>query len=333
MLPLMDRLKTQHDPAAEPTDQVVERAAEWMAHLESGDADEQDHADFQHWCAEHPSHAVAIKRMGRLAQGTEVEREALRRLFMRPAARRRNVAPGLAIVAVLLMGGGWFLRQLPAVQVHFADERAMIGETRPVALPDGSRIVLASNSAADIDMGPGRRTVRLLRGDLLADVAKGQATHFRVETVDGVAEALGTSFTVRKEDRATLVTVVTSKVRICPEATGTGRGCETLSPGERVRLADGIITRLPGIAPADATAWVEGWLPASETPLVDLLDELNRWRERPIRFDRATLRDVRVSGIFPLRDSDSVLANLARAHPIIIDGANTPSPLIRRKPK
>jgi transmembrane sensor len=329
----MDRQKIQPDPAVEPTTQVVERAAEWMAHLESGDAEEQDRADFQHWCSEHPSHAIAIERMGGLSQGTEIEREVLRRLFIRPAARRGNGALGLAIAAVLLMGGGWFLRQLPAVQVRFADERAMIGEIRPVALPDGSRMVLASNSAVDIDMGPARRTVRLLRGALLAEVAEGQATHFRVETGDGVAEALGTSFTVRKEVRATLVTVVTSKVRVCPETDGTDRGCETLSPGERVRLEDGIITRLAAIAPADATAWVDGWLPASGISLVDLLDELNRWRDSPIRFDRTTLRDVQVSGIFPLRDSDSVLANLARAHPIIIDGANTPSPLIRRKPK
>ncbi len=333
MLHPMDPLKIQADTAAEPTVQVVERAAAWMAHLESDDADEKDHADFRRWCAEHPSHALAIQRMGGLSRRTEIERETLRLLFTRPSTRRCNGAVGLVLFALLMTGGGWFLRQLPAVQVRFADERAPIGEIRSVVLPDGSRMVLASNSAADIDMGSGRRNVRLLRGDLLADVAKGQATRFRVETADGVAEALGTSFTVRKDERATLVTVVSSQVRVCPNVDGNGLGCETLSPGERVRLADGIVTRLPAIVPADATAWVEGWLPANGKPLVEVLDELNRWRESPIRFDRAALRDLRVSGIFPLRDSDSVLANLVRAQPIIIDAANTRSPTISRKPK
>lgn len=333
MLHPMDSLKIAADPAAEPTAQVVERAAEWMAHLESDDADEKDHVDFRRWCAEHPSHAVAIQRMGGLSRQTEIERETLRLLFTRSSTRRRNGAVSLMLFALLLTGGGWFLGQLPAVQVRFADERARIGEIHSVVLPDGSRMVLASNSAADIEIGPDRRNVRLLRGDLLADVAKGQTTRFRVETVDGVAEALGTSFTVRKDEQATLITVVSSQVRVCPNVNGNGLGCETLSPGERVRLVHGIVTRLPAIVPADATAWVEGWLPADGKPLVELLDELNRWRESPIRFDRAALQDLRVSGIFPLRDGDGVLANLARAQPIIIDRANPLSPIVRRKPE
>lgn len=327
LLPMASPRNT--DPAAEPNAEVVERAAEWMAHLGSGDADADDMAAFLAWRAAHPSHALAIERMGGLGGRTGVEREALRRLF-RPRARRRGVA-GAVTAIIVLVGAGWFAARLPIVQIPFADERTAIGEIRPVVLPDGSRIVLASGSAVDIDMDGGARTIRLLQGDVLSEVVRGRDAPFRVVTMDGVAEALGTSFTVRKEEKGTQVAVISSRVRVCPAA---GRdGCRILAPGERVRLSDGGIARLPDIAPGDAAAWADGWLPADGRLLVEVLDELNRWRESPIRFDRAALKDLRVSGIFPLRDGDGALANLARSQPIAIDRSNPASPVVRRKPE
>lgn len=323
----MDRPPTSiKSGIAEPTPDVIERAAEWMAHLESGDADDADMAAFESWRAEHPAHAVAIERMSGLGRGSEAARETLRRLFLRP--RRRG--GGAALVIALLAGGGWFLSRLPAAQVYCADERTIAGEMRDVPLIDGSRIVLASDSAADLDIGSGRRTVRLLRGEMLAEVARGQAARFRVETPDGTADALGTAFTVRREEGATLVSVIASQVRACPVSAAPAQ-CVTLAPGERARIADGAVARLANVVPEDIGAWVEGWLPADDIPLAELLDELNRWRKIPIRFDRQSLSAMRLSGIFPLRDTDSALANLARAQPITVDRRDPASPIVRRK--
>jgi transmembrane sensor len=316
----------------EPAPDVVGRAAEWLAHLESGDADDADIAAFTDWRASHPSHALAVERMGglkaELLKSDELGRATLRRLFLRP--RRRAGGTVLAIVG--LLGVSWYVSRLPAVQMRFADERTAIGETRALALPDGSRLTLASGSVIKLDVGERRREVQLLRGEVLAEVAKGRPVRFRVETSDGSAEALGTAYTVRKDEGGTVVTVIASRVRACAAPVNAAQ-CTTLSPGERARIATGTITRLPSIAPDDAAAWTEGWLPANEKPLADLLDELNRWRDQPIRFDRPSLSGLLVSGIFPLRDADSALANLARSQPITIDRTDPASPFVRRNPE
>ncbi len=325
----MARLQTSTDPDGnEPTPDIVLRAAEWMAHLESDDVGAADVTAFEAWQAEHPAHAIAIARMGGFDRAPEVEREALRRLFLRAPSHRR--LGGAALIVAMLFGVGWMMSHLPTFQLYFADERTAAGDLRAVPLADGSRIVLASNSAANIDMGDGRRVVRLLRGEVLATVAKGQPTRFRVETADGSAEALGTAFTVRKDARATIVSVVSSQVRVCP-AVAEAAACLTLSPGDRAQIADGVVSRLTPVAPADIAAWTDGWLSVDKQPLDEVLDALNRWRETPIRFDPQALSGLRVSGVFPLRDTDSALTNLARSQPIMVDHEDPASPVVRRR--
>lgn len=326
-------MERQIDPRQndrEPTPEIVERAAEWLAHLESGDADDSDWTSFDAWRNEHPTHAVATERLGglgaRLRDGNEAERETLRHLFLRP---RRHTG-GALLGLVLLVGAGWFAASLPAVQLHFADERTAIGETRTVSLADGSRIVLASNSA--IDVNESNRSVRLLRGELLAEVARRGPVRFAVETRDGAAEALGTAYTVRKEADATVVTVISSHVRACPHK-GRDSTCLTLAPGERALLRGGRVSRIDAVATADAAAWAEGWLPVDNRPVSDVLAEFNRWRSSPIRFDPAALSGLRVSGIFPLRDTDQALANLARSLPVEIDRSDPASPAVLRRSK
>jgi len=316
---------------SEPTPDIVERAAEWLAHLESGDADGADWAGFEAWRSEHSAHELAIERLGgmgeRLRGGSEVERETLRRLFLRP--RRRM---GGALLAVTVLGGvGWLATTRLEVQLYFADERTAVGEMRSVTLADGSRVVLSTDSAADVGQNGGR-SVRLLRGELLAEVAHQGPTPFVVQTRDGTAEALGTAFTVRKDAEATLVTVVSSHVRACP-AKSAGTNCLTLAPGERARLKGDEAIRLDPVSPSDAAAWSEGWLPVEDRALGDVLAELNRWRSGPIRFDAAALSTQRVSGMFPLRDTDQALANLARSQPIAIDRSDPASPIVRLRVK
>ncbi|WP_414902262.1 FecR family protein [Sphingomonas flavalba] len=319
-------------PPPEPSPATVEHAAEWLAHLESGDADAADLAAFDTWKTAHPSHAVAIDRLGglgdQLRHGPPVSRETLRRLYLAP---RRSLGSAAAIVA-LLGGTAWLLSGLPAVQLRFADQRTAVGESRIVPLADGSRLVLATDSAADIAVGADRRVVRLLRGEVFARVARRDAARFRVETTDGSAEALGTAFTVRKQDGATVVAVISSRVRACPGAAD-GPGCIALAPGERARLSAGAATRLSATHPDDIAAWADGWLPATDMSLPDLLDALNRWRTRPIRFDRPTLAPLRVSGVFPLSDTDKALANLARSQPITIDRSVPAAPVVRLRPQ
>jgi transmembrane sensor len=311
----------------QPSASVVQKAAEWLAHLESGDASDQDRSDFETWRLADPRHALALDRLSgvreRLADGAGVEREALRRLLLRP---RRSGAPFVIVLA--LLGAGWAGSRLPAVQLMLADQTTPAGEARALDLADGSRLTLSTDSAVNIDVD--RRTVTLLKGEVLANVAKRSGTNFTVRTRDGTATALGTTFTVRKEATSTLVAVAESQVRVCPEDGDAGI-CMTLSPGQGARLTTHGVERFSGIPVADIGAWADGWLSAEDRPLVEVLDELNRWRTTPIAFDRRALADLRVSGIFPLRDPDKATANLTALLPLVLDNSNPTAPVVRRR--
>lgn len=314
--------------AAEPRPDVIAQAAAFVAHLESGEATEDDLAAMAAWRDEDRAHALALERMGglgvRLQARPAVEREVLRRLFLRP---RRRFGAGAALVMVLAVGAGLAVRT-PAVQIRLADQRTATGEVRAVALADGGDLVLSTNSAVDLDFKGERRDVRLLRGEVLATVAKGRPRPFVVRTDEGSAQALGTRFTVRRDGRTTVVAVLQSHVRVC--ATG-GEVCRTLGPGQQALIAAGRVTRLPDLAPEAMAAWSEGWLQAEDRPLVEILEELNRWRDMPIGFDRADLAGLRVSGVLPLKDTDRAVANLARLLPIEVDQAASGALRVRRR--
>lgn len=331
-MPVVTRPPTElgqnlHSAENEPSASVVQEAAEWLAHLESGDASDQDRSDFDTWRLADPAHALALDRLGgvreRLAGAPEVEREALRRLLLQP---RRSGAPFLIVLA--LLGAGWAGSRLPAVQLLLADQTTPTGEARALDLADGSRLTLSTDSAVNIDAD--RRMVTLLKGEVLANVAKRAVTGFTVRTRDGAATALGTAFTVRKEAASTLVAVAESRVRVCPED-GEAGGCMTLSPGQRARLTGHSVERLSDIPVVDIGAWADGWLSAEDRPLVEVLDELNRWRATPIVFNRRALADLRVSGTFPLRDPDKATANLTALLPLVLDNSNPAAPILRRR--
>ncbi|WP_169805646.1 FecR family protein [Novosphingobium rosa] len=317
-------------PAPEPTRDIVEAAAQWLAHLESGEANEADNRAYLSWRDAHPAHALAIQRMGGLAASIEqhdaVERETLRRLLLPPRRRIGGAVLGLG----LLIGAGLLVRHSAPYQVLLADERTPIGVTRRVSLADDSRITLSTDSAVALDRDSNRQHIRLLQGELLAVVARQHHAPFTVVTSDGTAEAMGTEFTVRKDASGTEVAVISSHVRVCP-AGHHADACLILGPGQRARLAGSRALPLSAIAPGDAGAWSEGWLPVEDRPLIDVLDDFNRWRQQPIRFDRDELAGLRVSGVFPLSATDRALDNLAQSQPILIDRHDPERPQIRRR--
>ena len=330
MPPPMEPPVISHDRDGDPSEAVVLRAAEWLAHVESGDASEQDYRELDAWRCAAPAHALALDRLGGVRESLDgaplVEREALRRLLSRP---RRGAGPTILGV-IALACTGWMVSRHPTVQLHFADQKTLVGETRDIDLIDGSHLALSTDSAVNIDMGGDRQTIRLLRGEVFAQVAKHDGVSFTVTSKDGAVVALGTAFSVRKEADFTTVAVAESRVRVCP-ALGGDKGCVTLTPGQRGRMSVRNVERLAYAPITSIGAWTDGWLSVEDRPLVEVLDELNLWREKPIRFDRRALSGLRVSGVFPLQDPDRALANLTKLMPVSQDRSGPEGPVVSRR--
>jgi transmembrane sensor len=169
-------------------------------------------------------------------------------------------------------------------------------------------VVLNSGSAIDLEFGDATRTVELVRGELLATVAKAPDRPFQVVTRDLTATALGTEYSVRLEDGFTRVAVQESRVAVTPRHSD--KQLE-LSAGQQADLnRDGVLAR--DATPSQRPDWADGRLAFSNAPLTDVIERLARHRPGLLTLDDALANSPRrFTGVLPADDSDAALALLA----------------------
>jgi transmembrane sensor len=299
--------------------QVLDAAIEWQLCLDSGTVSaEQQHA-FAQWLAAHPEHARVWQQLNgldiRLASAAAAPaRQALLHSARRKSLRRLGgTALSLLLSSALLLG---LLDQQRPLGDYLADERTARGEQRELLLSDHSLVRLNSASALDIEFTESRRAVRLRSGEILVQTAHGDTRPFVVLTEHGSLRALGTRFLVRREGDSTRLTVLQSAVAAQPSEDANER---IIRAGEQVVMQR---QRLGAVqaAPLSAAAWSHGMLVADNLRLADLLDALGEYRRGYLGLD-PTLADLRISGSFPLHDSDKALAALPPSLPVRIERA------------
>jgi transmembrane sensor len=293
---------------------IIERATAWMARLWADDVSAEDHANCLRWRAEHPHHELAWTRLLGFEQKlNSVPAAVARHSLAEPEApdslnRRRT----LRLLGLLVAAGGltYGARRTDAWQLASAGHSTRTGEIREVVLPDGTRLVLGSASAIDVQFDDHQRLILLRAGEVFIATAPSPRP-FRVQSRQGVFQALGTRFSVRQcDDDSCQLAVLEGAVRVQPDH----------GPAARVEAGQGATVSRDKVQPTAAVtdrsiAWVKGLLIADGTRLDELIAELARYRPGVLRCapEVATLR---VSGVLHLENTDLALNNLAAALPI-----------------
>lgn len=297
------------------TDAAAEQAAQWIVRLSADDPDEREQArsGFAAWKAADPLHANAAAGMENLLRQLHAVREpaggdhrparaALAAIAPdRPRQRLRQLAAASA-VAVLVLGTAMVASERPAYLL--ADLRSPTGQWQSHILADGSRITLAGDSAVNVRFAAGERHVELVRGDILVDVAKDAQRPFIVDSRQAAIRALGTRFSVRREDGATILNMLESTV----SAQVPQHPAVVVRAGQRTRITDdgvGPITTIDAVSVQQA--WHAHQLVVDDQPLAEVLDELARHRPGQLHYDRAQIAGIRVAAVLPLDDTDKAL--------------------------
>ncbi|GAC1032998.1 FecR family protein [Pseudomonas sp. No.21] len=299
--------------------QILGEAADWLVQLHSGSATEDDHRAIQQWRNRSPQHAQAWTRAesilgdfrnlpGNLALQT-LDRAARKGLGRRQAIARL----GMLLLAAPVAWTAW--RQLPW-QDWSADLRTATGEQKDLHLPDGSRLLLNTASALDVAFTATSRRLRLFSGEVLITTARDPSPTprpFLVETPQGVAQALGTRFALRLDGARCRVAVMEGAVRI----SNAGRGdSQVIEAGRQSAFERDLLLPSAPLDPA-ASAWETGMLLAQDMRLAELVGELGRYRPGVLRCHPG-IADLRVSGAFPLRDTDASLRLLQDTLPVTL---------------
>ena len=138
----MTRKAPHQDLSAHPGGLVWDRALDWLLRIEAAPGDRLLRAQRDAWLAEQPSHAAAYRQAERVWRLTGAASPATGP--SRPVRWRRG---GLALAAAAL--AACLVLWLATSVLVRADYRTGAGETRDVALPDGSTVSLDADSAID----------------------------------------------------------------------------------------------------------------------------------------------------------------------------------------
>lgn len=286
--------------------QAISAAARWYAQLKSGAQTEQQRSAFNHWHAADPLHQQAWERMQRVDE----QMASVPGRIAAPALRgvvhsRRNVLRGVLVVASA-SSLAWLGVRSETAQNLFADLRTRVGERREFHLADGSSLLLNTDTSVNVRFDGQQRLLELLWGEILVSTAADPLRRpFRVDTRHGQVLALGTRFLVRSSSRQGEVAVLEKAVQV---HTREGGATSRLEAGQRQVFSAG---GLGSIKANDASvgAWRQGSIIALNRPLGELLDDLSRYRHGVLRCS-PQIADLKVSGAFPINDTDLALAAL-----------------------
>lgn len=306
-------------PADAPIPPAVRReAATWLVELQSRSVSAYTLSRWRAWRASHPDHERAWQRIEAFEGKLQTLSSPLAHATLaQPAsAQRRRAIQKLALV--LFAGGtAWAIEDRTPWRSWTADHHTDTGERTAITLADGTRIDMNSRTAINVHYSPSERLVRLVSGEILVTTAPDTAPlarPFIVETAQGRARAIGTRYAVLQQegDHAghSHITVFDGAVEI---SIGNGR-FRRIEAGEQATFTREHIDA-PHAAIEGADAWTQDMIVAHDMPLADFLEAIAR--HRPGRLACAPeIAGLKVSGTYPVADTDKVLDILQRSLPI-----------------
>lgn len=311
---------------------VIDQAAQWFAILRDERASEDDRRRWRRWLAANPEHARAWQRVEALGQPFAglpgvTPAAAVHDVLARAGAASRRRALRLLGFGGVALGTGLLARHLLPwrdwsydLALERAARRTGIGEIRSLTLEDGTRLVLNTATAVDLDYGGDFRRIVLHEGEILVSSAPDARRPPRplvVDTAHGRLTALGTRFSVYGRRADAGVAVYDGTVRVAPA----GGGATLDLPAGRQARFDGGQVEPTGAADPAREGWSRGQLIADDIRLDQFLAELARYT--PLRMEVAdAAAGLRLIGVYaltdPARDVPRTLTALERGLPVLV---------------
>ncbi|WFA43152.1 FecR family protein (plasmid) [Klebsiella pneumoniae] len=259
--------------------QALRSASHWYAVLSGERVSPQQEARWQQWYEQDQDNQWAWQQVENLRnQLGGVPGDVASRALHDTRLTRRHVMKGLLLL--LGAGGGWQLWQSETGEGLRADYRTAKGAVSRQQLEDGSLLTLNTQSAADVRFDAHQRTVRLWYGEIAITTAK-DAQH--------AVEVLLASAPAQKR---------------------------IVNAGESLQFS---ASEFGAVKPLDdeSTSWTKGILSFSDKTLGEVIATLSRYRNGVLRCDPA-VAGLRLSGTFPLKNTDAILNVIAQTLPVKI---------------
>ena len=312
------------------TPATIERASEWYALLNTGNASEADHAAHMDWLLEDPLHSLAYEQVAMSMHNLSAYETHLRAAFAKELAPLRNIthdkpfwsgwrwpqlATGLvaaaALLFVVIFSSSSFYDTQVSEQVYSADT----GDVRNVKLADGSRVTLFAGSSISVRINSDGRNVDLLRGRGFFSVVSDTSRPFTVDIGSRKVRVVGTRFEVIKGEDFDRVAVNEGLVAVSssPTLDVAQQVPLLIEPGTIALYREGQNAPEIQSTPVDTIGfWTSGSIAFQDAPLATVVEKLEMlFPETSIRIEDQDLASKRFSGSLVVSDIEEMLASLA----------------------
>ncbi len=308
---------------------VDETAAHWIMHLEDGTASKAVRAEFQEWYVQSDRHKDAIDKLSSLWAGmdmlTDLNDMAIAGADMATAKQNRSpitrqIISGLIAASIFLVIGFVVVQNI--ADLKFSHTYATkIGEQETVHLPDGSDIILNTNTEIHVEFTKFARNIKLERGEAYFQVAKDKTKPFSVQTEKGTVTAVGTAFSVRVLEQKIDVVVTEGRVALSaipktltdqsakqPVKTAALRTIMEVTAGQAASFAG----HVESLAPITHAAiehkldWRDGVLAFKGETLEQVVTNIARYTELFIDISDADLRQQPIAGYFKVGETEAL---------------------------
>jgi transmembrane sensor len=198
-----------------------------------------------------------------------------------------------------------------------------VGEQRSYQLEDGSLVHLNTQSRVKVRYSESSRSIQLLAGEVLFDVAHDSARPFRVTAGPATIQAVGTQFNVYRGPEQVNVAVVEGRVQIEPSEPQDGAGAR-FNPGQGHRARESakallnageeaavegngrVVKSTTADIPA-AVAWRQHRLVFRSERLDHIAAQFNRYNRTKIEIEGEGLAAQRASGTFNANEPNAFI--------------------------
>ncbi len=326
---------------------IEAEAAAWIARLDRGGLSEEECVAVREWIGRSQEHYASISRLADIwsdldglaeildevephASVREVHRSPQLTIRFTPARVMVSAAVVIAVVIGVLFSNSNNYQSVPVQGSSWqASYLTAIGKQQTVALRDGSRVQLNTDTIIDIDFDDMRRKVRLVKGEALFEVVHDQSRPFLVYVGTNVIRAVGTAFVVKLIQDEVEVTIKEGRVefkslkddtqnRLKKELTVASA---VIDAGQTMRLNKEIQT-LKKIATEEIDrklAWRDGLIIFSGEPLGYVVEEINRYTPIKLVITDPSLSTLRIGGRFKIGETDAMLEVLETGFGVTIN--------------
>lgn len=281
---------------------------------------------FMDWLAADPRHDEAYTLIAQT--GDDIALAVAASDYQSPATRqahRRKLSFALlaATIVLGLVGGGTSFVLLEQQKTKITGT----GETRLLALADGTKVNLSGQSEIEVRFNRKQRQIILKHGEAFFDVGRDPQRPFSVVVGDSVIRDIGTQFNVNMRRSSVEISVVQGEVSVTPGASAptaikaSQRARLNLLPTTQAQpsvaspLPNGSLSASPAVIVAalpyqSAVALKEGRQFYDNVALGDIVEDMNRFYAPGIAIASPDLAERRLTASLAPRDIDAFLAGL-----------------------